>query len=270
MARKIPYFMVDSFASEPFKGNPAGVCLLQESLPEHLMQSIAIEMNLSETAFVLRNGEHVSIRFFSPIMEIPLCGHATLASARVLFSQDDHLDTIDFITRSGVRLQATRSGDKVSLKFPNYRIEDRAVPQALLDAMGIKTIEYAAYNHENLELMIEVADPNVLRNLTPDFAAMKASINSISGVVVTAPSADDHFDFESRYFWPWSGGNEDPVTGATHTFLTQYWADKLGKKRLRAFQCSARTGILDLEVLTDQHILITGAASIVMEGMLFI
>ncbi|SCY34917.1 phenazine biosynthesis protein PhzF family [Nonlabens sp. Hel1_33_55] len=260
--------MVDSFTSEPFKGNPAGVCLLDESLPNDLMQSIAIEVNLSETAFVQNQGDHFSIRYFSPIMEIPLCGHATLASAKVLFEQDSDSNEIHFKTGSGLNLQASRNGEKVSLKFPNYGIVDRDAPQALLDAMGIEEVLNTAYNHENLELMIELEDADVLRNLKPDFATMKASINDISGVVVTAKSNQLDFDFESRYFWPWSGGNEDPVTGATHTFLTSYWGNKLGKTKLRAFQCSARTGILEVEILSKEQISITGDAVVVMEGRL--
>ena len=262
--------MVDSFTSEPFKGNPAGVCLLEQPLSEKLMQSIAIEVNLSETAFVKDQGDHFAIRYFSPIMEIRLCGHATLASAKILFDKNPSINEIKFKTASGLELNALRITDKVSLKFPNYGIVDRNAPQALLDALGIKNVSFTAYNVENLELMIEIEDSDILRNLQPDFAAMKSSISDISGVVVTAKSNQPDFDFESRYFWPWSGGNEDPVTGATHTFLTAYWAEKLGKNKLRAFQCSARTGILEIEVLSEQHISITGDAKIVLEGKLFI
>jgi PhzF family phenazine biosynthesis protein len=266
MNKNIPYFMVDSFTSEPFKGNPAGVCLMEGAISEELMQSIAIEVNLSETAFVLPQGDHFSIRYFSPIMEIPLCGHATLASAKILFHQNLNLNEIEFKTSSGLELQAKRKGNAVALKFPNYGMIDRPAPQELLDAMGIKEVIFTAYNVENLELMIELSDADVLRNLQPDFTAMKASINDISGVVVTAKSNHADFDFESRYFWPWSGGNEDPVTGATHTFLTGYWANKLNKQKLRAFQCSARTGILEVEVLSEEQILITGDAVVMMEG----
>lgn len=230
------------------------------------MQSIAIEVNLSETAFIQDQGDYYTIRYFSPIMEIPLCGHATLASAKILFIQSADFNEIHFKTESGLDLYAYRNGSKVSLKFPNYSIMDRDIPQALLDAMGIKKIKKSGYNHENLELMIEIEDADVLRNLQPDFAAMKVSIDNISGVVVTAKSKHTDFDFESRYFWPWSGGNEDPVTGATHTFLTSHWGKKLGKKKLRALQCSARTGILEVEILSDEQILITGDAVVVMEG----
>ncbi|WP_197709229.1 PhzF family phenazine biosynthesis protein [Nonlabens agnitus] len=266
MSRSIPYYMVDSFTSEPFKGNPAGVCLLDKPLSNDFMQSIAIEVNLSETAFVQDQGDYFSIRYFSPIMEIPLCGHATLASAKVLFDQNQDVNEIHFKTAEGLELQAYRNGEKVSLKFPNYGIVDRDAPQALLYAMGIDSILNSAYNYENLELMIELEDADELRNLQPDFDAMKASISDINGVVVTAKSNQPDFDFESRYFWPWSGGNEDPVTGATHTFLTGYWAKKLSKTKLRAFQCSARTGVLELEVLSEEQILITGDARIILSG----
>ncbi|AZQ45147.1 PhzF family phenazine biosynthesis protein [Nonlabens ponticola] len=262
--------MVDSFTNEPFKGNPAGVCLLEEPLDDALMQSIASEINLSETAFVLRSDDHFSIRYFSPMMEIPLCGHATLASAKVLFERDSDLNAIDFKTQSGTLLKAARNGEKVALAFPNYGIVDREVPKELLHAIGIDAVLNTGYNHENLELMIEIKDSQKLRKLTPDFSAMKAAVHDISGVVVTAKSSDPAYDFESRYFWPWSGGDEDPVTGATHTFLTAYWAEKLKKRKLKAYQCSARTGILDVEVLDDEHISITGDAVVVVRGELMV
>lgn len=163
MNRSIPYFTVDSFTSEPFKGNPAGVCLLQEPLSKKLMQSIAIEVNLSETAFIHDQGDYYTIRYFSPIMEIPLCGHATLASAKILFTQSADFNEIHFKTESGLDLYAYRNGSKVSLKFPNYSIMDREIPQGLLDAMGIKKIKKSGYNHENIELMIEIEGADALR-----------------------------------------------------------------------------------------------------------
>lgn len=259
--------MVDSFTNEPFKGNPAGVCLLENAIADHLMQSIAAEVNLSETAFVQNQGDHFSIRYFSPVMEIPLCGHATLAAAKVLFDQRADLQEARFNTASGVSLLTVRQDQAVRMLFPKYSVQQREVPTALLKAMGIDQFLYSGYNSENKMLIFEIEEAEKLRELAPDSDAMEKAINGINGVVVTAVSTQAGFDFESRYFWPWSGGDEDPVTGATHTFLAPYWAEKLGKKEMKAFQCSKRTGILNLRLL-DDALEITGDAVLLSSGKL--
>lgn len=261
-------FIVDSFTDTPFKGNPAGVCLLETPLSNETMLQIAQELNLSETAFVLPLEEtgKFSIRFFSPKMEIELCGHATLASAKVLF-KTQKLEKVHFVNVQNLNLYARANFEQISLEFPVYDTQPSFAPPALLEALGLKTIENAVFNAETKILLLEIVSPLELAALTPDFSALVKSHDSINGVLVTAPSGTDGFDFHSRYFWSWSGSDEDPVTGATHTFLTPYWASRLGKTKLRSFQASKRTGFMELE-LQDGKLRITSQAVIVFEGEL--
>lgn len=269
---KIKTYTVDSFTSEPFKGNPAGVCLPEEALPEELMLKIAQELGLSETAYVrkIAGGDKYSIRYFSPAMEIPLCGHATLAAAKVLFQENFNLNKVVFVTAEGLDLVISKVAEKIRMVFPIYETNPAEAPVALLEALGVETIINAAYNKETNILLLEIAEAEVLQNLAPDFAALVGSHDKINGILVTAPSRREGFDFESRYFWPWSGTNEDPVTGGTHTFLTKYWAERLGKKKMRSFQCSARTGFMEVELMSDTQFTITSQAVIIFEGQLHI
>ncbi len=264
-------YLVDSFTTEVFKGNPAGVCLVEQSIDEHKMQAIAQELNLSETAFLtkLPEAQHYAIRYFSPKMEIPLCGHATLASAKVLFENSD-LDEIHFITIQQLDLHIWQSEGAIVMEFPIYELHPATAPQALLQALGISEIKHAAFNQETHILLLEITSTKDLAELSPDFNALLASHQSINGVLVTAAAENDGFDFHSRYFWPWSGSNEDPVTGGTHTFLTKYWGQKLQKKKLRSFQSSERTGYMDLDWVDDQKFLIKSQAVIVLEGEMII
>lgn len=262
-------YIVDSFTDQPFKGNPAGVCLPEGETDSTLMLAIAKELGLSETAFVSRLEEdnRFSIRYFSPKMEIPLCGHATLASAKVIFERLP-LDDIHFITIQNLDLWIRKSGSDLLMEFPVYETEPAAAPKALLAALGIEEITNSVYNRETNILLLEISDAGLLRNLNPDFEALSRSHTSINGVLVTAPATDAEFDFHSRYFWPWSGTNEDPVTGGTHTFLTKYWSKKLRKTRMRSFQSSARTGSMEVELVDDAKLTIKGQAVIVFEGNL--
>ncbi len=257
--------IVDSFTDVPFKGNPAGVCLTASPLGEAMMLAIAQELGLSETAFV--QSEDVtgrfSIRYFSPKMEIPLCGHATLASAKVLFATHD-LSEAQFTTVEGVELAAREVDGRIEMAFPVYGVRSAAAPSALLEALGLRAVENVAYNEETQILLLEIARAEELAALEPDFAALLQSHDAINGVLVTAPGTDG-YDFHSRYFWPWSGTNEDPVTGGTHTFLAPYWSARLGKTTLCSFQSSKRTGFMEVE-LTDDKLLIRGEAVIVFEG----
>ncbi len=263
-------WIVDSFTDQPFRGNPAGVCLSGRALDAGRMQSIAAELNLSETAFVVGRGDpgQFSIRYFSPKMEIPLCGHATLAAARVLF-ETKPLKNVQFTTAAQLELAVRSVGELIELEFPVYDLQQAHAPSALLRALGIASLEYCGYNAETRILMLEIGDPGDLAGLRPDFAALLKSHDSIHGVVVTA-QASDGFDFHSRYFWPWSGSDEDPVTGGTHTFLAKYWADRLGKSVLRSFQSSRRTGQLEVELAGNRRLLIRGNAIVVFEGLLMI
>jgi PhzF family phenazine biosynthesis protein len=263
-------FIVDSFTDTPFKGNPAGVCLIGSQLSDERMLHIAQELNLSETAFLspLESGGAFAIRYFSPKMEIPLCGHATLASAKVIFSTHK-LNEVHFMNIQNLDLSAKELNGQVVMEFPVYDTRPADAPPALLAALGVKAIKNSVYNEETRILLLEIADPEELAGLDPDFAALQRSHNSINGVLVTAPSERDGYDFHSRYFWPWSGTNEDPVTGGTHTFLAKYWASRLGKTKMKSFQSSRRTGFMDVE-LVDGKLRIQGQAVIVFEGRLTI
>ena len=232
------------------------------------MLHIAQELNLSETAF-LRARESAgafSIRYFSPKMEIPLCGHATLASAKVIFSTHN-LNEVHFINIQNLDLFAKQSNGQIVMEFPIYETRPIDAPPAMLAALKIEAIKNSVYNEETKILLLEIGNTAELANLDPDFAALLRSHNSINGVLVTAPSEGDGYDFHSRYFWPWSGTNEDPVTGGTHTFLAKYWASRLGKTKMKSFQSSRRTGFMDVE-LVDAKLQIQGQAIIVFEGHL--
>lgn len=263
-------FIVDSFTNEKFKGNPAGVCILNVSLSEGTMLKIAQELNLSETAFIQQkeNENKYSIRYFSPVMEIPLCGHATLASAKVLF-ENSTLDEIHFTTVQNLKLITKKVEQKITMVFPVYETEKASVSEALLDALGISKIDNCVYNKETNIILLEISSATELANLTPDFEALIKTHNTINGVLVTAPSTGE-YDFHSRYFWPWSGSNEDPVTGATHTFLTKYWSKRLNKTKMKSFQASKRTGFMEVELIKNNQLLIKGEAVLIFKGQLLI
>ncbi|MCW3074680.1 MAG: Phenazine biosynthesis protein PhzF [Flaviaesturariibacter sp.] len=264
---EIKTYIVDAFTNEPFKGNPAGVCLIEEEIEAHLMLSIAQELGLSETAFVRRMADdHFSIRFFSPKMEIPLCGHATLASSKVLFERFPALQKIQFSNIQKLDLVITKEGNDIVMQFPVYDTKPSTFPDALRHALGIQSITNCEYNKEFKVLVLEIDDSEVLGNLKPDFEALCKSHTGINGVVVTTLSNRRDFDFESRYFWPWSGTNEDPVTGGTHTFLTKYWSKKLGKKKMRSYQCSQRSGHMEVALIDDKKMTIKSNAHIILNG----
>lgn len=270
MTNSIETYIVDSFTDQPFKGNPAGVCLLNQILTDAQMQSIAKELGLSETAFITKseNQEKYSIRFFSPVMEIPLCGHATLAASKVLFEMNAQEVTIHFKNIQNLDLMIKKYGDKIEMEFPIYETTPQNAPDELLNALGLKSIINSEFNKETNILLLEIESNELLESLSPDFEKLKRSHNSINGVLVTAISQKNNYDFESRYFWPWSGTNEDPVTGGTHTFLTKYWSSRLNKKKMNSFQCSERTGFMEVELLSDKLLLIRGEAQIVLKGEL--
>jgi len=263
-------FLVDSFTDKPFRGNPAGVCIVQEPLTEDMMLSIAQELNLSETAFISpqHDSRNFAIRYFSPKMEIPLCGHATLAAARVVFGSFGYTNA-SFVTGSGIALAVEISTDSISMVFPVYETQPAEAPRPLLDALGLTSVKNAVFNEETRILLLEIADTQILANLVPDFSALYASHDSINGVLVTAPSENDEYDFHSRYFWPWSGTDEDPVTGGTHTFLAKYWAQRLGKTKMRSYQSSKRSGSMDVELESDR-LVIRSQAIVVFEGSMVV
>jgi PhzF family phenazine biosynthesis protein len=265
---KIETYIVDSFTDKPFKGNPAGVCILTSELSDNEMQLIAKELGLSETAFInkLIEENKYSIRYFSPKMEIPLCGHATLAASKVIFEKNEKSSKINFINIQKLDLSIQKIGEDIVMEFPVYGTIPQDTPKELLNALGIEKINNSEYNEETKILLLEIEESEILRNLTPDFEKLKTSHNSINGVLITALSDKLNYDFESRYFWPWSGTNEDPVTGGTHTFLAKYWGKRLNKTKMNSFQCSERTGFMELELINDNKLTIKSKAQIVLKG----
>jgi len=237
MNRKLPIYQVDAFAGRLFKGNPAAVVLSESELSTDTMQSIAAENNLSETAFVLTTDKTLQIRWFTPTVEVDLCGHATLAAAHVLFN---HLDfsgnTITFSSKSGP-LHVRKDGELLHLDFPADSISPAEAPAALLSGLGTEPTELYKGRDDYLAVFEKQED---ITSLYPDMGAI--SQVPARGVIVSAPGRE--VDFVSRFFAPQSGVPEDPVTGSAHTTLIPYWSQRLGKRHLRARQLSARGGKL--------------------------
>lgn len=262
-------YIVDSFTDTAFKGNPAGVCLMESPLTDEMMLKIAQELGLSETAFIipLEDKETLYIRFFSPKKEIPLCGHATLAAAKIIFDTT-YSTQVEFINIQNIKIPVESVDDQIVIEFPVYETNPSEAPQELLSALGISSINNSVYNVETKILLLEIDGDEFLASLSPDYEALYRSHDSINGVLVTAKSTGT-YDFHSRYFWPWSGTNEDPVTGGTHTFLAKYWSEKLGKTKMKSFQSSSRSGFMDVEII-DGSLLIKGHAVVVLKGELVV
>lgn len=241
---RVPYFQIDAFTSRVFGGNPAGVCLLENWLPDGVLKQIAAENNLSETAFVTPRGSDFDLRWFTPTREVDLCGHATLASAFVLFEERKiAASEIRFHTQVGV-LGAMRDGDSVVLDFPAWKAEPAGVPAALADGLGWIPREV----HKTRDYLAVFADADEVAGLKPDMAQI-AKLDCL-GLIVSAPGRD--CDFVSRFFAPGAGIPEDPVTGSAHCTLIPYWSQRLGKKKLHARQLSARGGELVCEDRGDR------------------
>jgi PhzF family phenazine biosynthesis protein len=258
-------FHVDAFADGPFAGNPAAVCVLggDVSPADAWMAAVAAEMNLSETAFVQpREDGDWGLRWFTPKVEVDLCGHATLASAHVLWTEGHTTaDRVAFHTRSGV-LAATRARELIELDFPALANTPVEVPDGLAEALGAEPVVCARNVHD---LLVELADAATVRALEPDFTAI-AAIDA-RAVVVTAPSDDDAYDFVSRCFGPRVGINEYPFTGSAHCALATYWAERLGRTDFRAYQASARGGALRVTLAGDR-VRLGGTAVTVTRGEL--
>jgi PhzF family phenazine biosynthesis protein len=258
-------YFVDSFTNKKFKGNPAAVCIAEKDLDDIAMQNIATEIGFSETAFIKKLSDNsYGIRFFTPKKEIPLCGHATLAASKIIFD-NTAIEQICFLNCENVELKIRKADGKIVMEFPVYDTQEIEVPQPVLDALGIDKKINTRFSEKNKIILIEIDDANTLANLNPNFPALVDSYAGINGVLVTARSNNPDFDFHYRYFWPWAGTNEDPVTGGVQTFLTKYWSGKLNKKKLSAFQSSQRTGMMSTELLGDK-VLIYGEAVTVFEG----
>ena len=257
--KPIKLYQVDAFVEGPFSGNPAAVCPLDEWLPDETMQSIALENNLSETAYFLKRADHYEIRWFTPTVEVDLCGHATLATAFVLFEKEGHTgDTIKLVSARSGDLFVSRKGEMLTLNFPADDIQEVSLSDNVLYGLNIDPIQ--AFRGISDVLLVFNNEDDIL-DLEPDFSLL-GKIQA-RGVVCTAPG--NKVDFVSRFFGPNSGVNEDPVTGSAHTSLTPLWAKKLGKTTLTARQLSARGGYLECQLLEDR-VEISGKARLYLEG----
>jgi len=262
----IPIYTVDAFTSAPYAGNPAGVCILQQ-FPEDdtWMQKVAAEMNLAETAFLcpMETPSNYKLRWFTPETEVDLCGHATLASAQVLWESGAayRIEQLRFHTNSGL-LAARRIDGAIELNFPLETVAPCEASPLLEQALGFKP---AAVYSNRMDYLIEVENEQAVRSLNIDFRLLKEV--PIRGLLVTSRSDNPDYDFVSRCFFPALGVDEDPVTGSAHCALGPYWQERLGKTSMSAMQLSKRTGVLKLRLAGDR-ILIRGNAVIVMKGLL--
>jgi PhzF family phenazine biosynthesis protein len=257
-------YHVDAFAEKPFEGNPAGVCLLDEDKPSEWMQSVATEMNLSATAFIRSAESAYDLRWFTPVNEIQLCGHGTLASAHILWSQSvvANGQSIRFQTKGGT-LTGNQAGNVIELDFPALPSAPADPPAGLLEALDV---EPSFVGQTKFDRFLVLASEEKVRNLKPDFAAL-GRIEGMRGVIVTSRSSDPHFDFVSRFFAPALGLNEDPVTGSAHCALAPFWATRLGKSNMTGFQASSRGGIVRVRVNGDRVVL-GGQAITILSGQL--
>ncbi len=260
---RVKCWQVDAFANRPFAGNPAAVCWLEDEADPAWMQAVAAEMNLSETAFVRRLGADYELRWFTPTIEVDLCGHATLATAHALWSAGIATanQSLRFSTRGGL-LTCTQAGDFIELDFPATPAQPSELRDPLAGALGVEPVFVGKSKYYLLAVVDSAA---AVRNVRPDFQKL-AEIPTLA-VIVTARSDDPRFDFISRFFAPNMGVNEDPVCGSAHCCLTPYWAEQLGKTQLMAYQASARGGVLRLRLKGDRVVL-GGQAVTVWQGEL--
>lgn len=252
---------VDAFTGKAFAGNPAAVCILDEPREATWMQDVAREMNLSETAFVEATGEGFGLRWFTPAVEVDLCGHATLASAHVLWEEkevrsDEH---IVFHTRSGA-LTCHRRRDRIDMDFPPRPVEQADAPAGLIEAVGVKPVSVW---HGELGYLLELGTEAQVRDASPDFKRLGAIPDAWT--CITAPAETGGFDFVSRFFGPQAGIDEDPVTGSAHCALADFWSKRSGRTDFRAYQCSARGGVVFVRI-ESERVHIGGQAVTVLRG----
>jgi PhzF family phenazine biosynthesis protein len=260
----IPLFHIDAFAERPFSGNPAAVCMLDSPPPAEWMQGVGAEMNLSETAFTWPEADGFRLRWFTPAVEVALCGHATLAAAHALWEEGRarREEPIVFHTASGA-LKAARRGDEIELDFPQKPPADADAPPGLLEALGV-VARHVARNE--FDYLVEVASEREVRQMHPDFARLRGT--PTRGVIVTARAETQPYDFVSRFFAPGAGIDEDPVTGSAHCCLGPYWRDRLHKSEFLAYQASRRGGVVGVRLEGDRTFL-QGRAITIARGQLF-
>ncbi|MGI9553288.1 MAG: PhzF family phenazine biosynthesis protein [Thermodesulfobacteriota bacterium] len=259
------YYIVDAFTETAFKGNPAAVCILNKPIPDDLMQNIASEFNLSETAYLLKQSNNYRLRWFSPTTEVDLCGHATLASAHFLWENGmlNHNQDAEFSTNSGI-ITARKINDDIEMDFPVEEAYETQCPAAIIDGLNIKP-EYVAKNR--FDYLVEVENEDIVKQLEPNIEVVKNI--DCRGVIVTSLTQNSKFDFVSRFFAPRFGIPEDPVTGSAHCALGPYWSKKTGKSRLIGFQASQRGGVVKVEV-TKENVKLGGKAVTVATGELIV
>ena len=254
---------VDAFTNTPFRGNPAAVCVLDRIADETWMQLVAREMNLSETAFVLKQEDGFNLRWFTPTTEVPLCGHATLATAHVLWTEG-HLaedKAARFHTLSGL-LSANLKGDWIELNFPVNVSETTTVPEELTEALGVpcKTVVKNSFGY-----LVEVNSAEIVRNLQPNFSLLK-TLDLANVIITSIADSNSEYDFVSRFFAPGLGIDEDPVTGAAHCCLAPFWRNKLGKNEFLAYQASVRGGTIKVNYDGGDRVFLQGQAVTMMRG----
>ena len=246
--KKIIY-QVDAFTDEPFKGNPAGVMIVDKHIDSERMQRIASEMNLSETAFIMPKGDIFEIRYFTPSVEVPLCGHATLTSGHIIYELGlvkSH-DTINFKAKGG-DLAVTKESDWIVMNFPAYSLTKIDIIQDFKEIIGFEPVEIYSSSYD-WKIAIAQTEDDIIK-AEPNFEIMKAK--GLGALMITAKSNTENFDFVVRCFVPMLGINEDPVTGSAHCALTPLWTEKLGKKELNSLQLSKRTGKLRVKLINDR------------------
>jgi len=256
-------YQVDAFTDKPFTGNPAAVCILTKPRSESWMQNVALEMNLSETAFLHRQEDGFDLRWFTPAVEVDLCGHATLASAHILWEIGalSREEQARFQTRSGL-LTANARGEEIELNFPATPEEPAEAPQGLGEALGTA---FTYVGKSRFDYLVEVEGEEVVRKLKPDIVALKAL--NVRGIMVTSMATSPGYDFVSRFFAPGAGIDEDPVTGSAHCCLGPYWSKRLGKEEFLAYQASARGGVVRVR-LAGERVRLGGRAVTVIRGEL--
>lgn len=252
-------FHVDAFTSKPFGGNPAGVCILSHPKVDNWMQCVAAEMNLSETAFLIRSADGYNLRWFTPMVEVDLCGHGTLASAHILWQEGlvARDEKIAFQTRSGVLICA-QEGEWIGLDFPATPDDEIATPEGLREALGVEPLYVGA---SRSDYIVEVDSEETVRGLTPDYSRILGM--PVRGVIVTSRAGTSEFDFVSRFFAPAVGVNEDPVTGSAHCCLGPFWGRRLGQDDLIARQVSCRGGTVKVRLAGDRVHLFGQAVTVV-------
>lgn len=262
----VPICQVDAFTDRPFAGNPAAVCILDEPRDDAWLQAVAAEMNLSETAFLRPHHEGFELRWFTPEVEVDLCGHATLASAHTLWENRfaPPGQTLRFHTRSGL-LTAERRGDLIELNFPTAPIEEAPPPAGLFEALGLAAENVRFTGRTKFDYLVLLETAEKVRRLKPNFGRLAAI--ETRGVIVTAPADDAQYDVVSRFFGPSVGINEDPVTGSAHCALAPFWAARLGNPMITAYQASRRGGVVRATLQGDR-VLLAGRAVTVLKGEL--